>query len=131
MHTASSWDTVSDTSWDIFASKQGRGPRADALPHASMGRTHCGYNGSITATRKGECHGRRGAARRVDLFVTEHPDATRGSIIDDAPHLRVAQEPARAIAEQHDGDNGVPADEWASWRGIRDEAAKAMLSKPR
>lgn len=68
---------------------------------------------------------------RVDLFVAEHADATRSSVIDDALRLWSAQERARAIAEQHDGDNGVPPDEWASWRSIRDAAAKAMLTKPR
>jgi len=67
----------------------------------------------------------------VDRFVADHPEQTRSSVIDAALRLWSAEERAQAIAKQYDGDNGVPPDEWASWRSIRDAAAEVLLTKPR
>lgn len=67
----------------------------------------------------------------VDRFVAEHTDETRSSVIDAALRMWSAEERAQAIAKQYAGDNGVPPDEWASWRSIRDAAAEALLTKPR
>ncbi len=67
----------------------------------------------------------------VDRFVAERPATSRSSVIDDALRIWSANERANAIAEQYEGDNGVPPDEWASWRTIRDAAAKVTANKPR
>ena len=67
----------------------------------------------------------------VDQFVVEHPETSRSSVFDDALRLWSANERAKAIAEQYEGDNGVPPDEWAAWTNIRDAAANETLTKAR
>ena len=59
----------------------------------------------------------------LDAYVTQHPEADRSGVLDEALTLWLAAQQDRAMAEQFAGD-GAPEDERQVWRSMQRQAVQ-------
>lgn len=57
----------------------------------------------------------------LDAYVTQHPEADRSGVLDEALSLWLADQQDRAMAEQF-ADDSAPEDERRAWRSIQRQA---------